>query len=262
MNRVYYPTVVVSDIHLGSSFSKSLEVSRFLMSVDCDRLILNGDIIDGWQLKKKSFGAWKKQHTLLFRVILKMMENFGTEVIYVRGNHDDFLDGLIPVDFYNLKIVKDFIHEGKRRRYYVTHGDIFDKVTSNMRWISRLGDAGYTILLHMNKYYNRYRRMRSKSYYSFAQSVKNRVKSAVSYISDYEKSLVDLAESKHCRGVICGHIHQAENKHYGDVHYLNSGDWVESMSALVEDEAGEWSVVYYEQALNDGRLESMLQEIA
>lgn len=249
MNRTYYPTVVVSDIHLGTSFSRSIEASKFLMSVDCDRLILNGDIIDGWRLKKKSHKAWKRKHTLFFRVILKMMENFGTEVVYIRGNHDDFLDHLIPVTFHNVKIVRDFIHQRNGKRYYVTHGDIFDSVTSHMQWLSKLGDVGYTMLLHINKYYNRYRRLRGKPCYSFAQAIKSAVKTAVSYISDYEKALVDLARTKRCQGIICGHIHHAENKRYGDIHYLNSGDWVESMSALVEDESGEWSVVYYTQKL-------------
>jgi len=109
--KTYYPTVVLSDIHLGTSFSKTLEVVEFLKSINCDRLILNGDIIDGWHLKKKSHKIWKKKHTLFFRVIMKMMEKFGTEVIYVRGNHDDFLDNLVPMNFFNLKIVKNFIHE-------------------------------------------------------------------------------------------------------------------------------------------------------
>jgi UDP-2,3-diacylglucosamine pyrophosphatase LpxH len=221
------------------------------MSIDCDRLILNGDIIDGWQLQKKSHKTWKKKHTLFFRVILKMMENFGTEVVYVRGNHDDFLDHLTPVTFHNLKIVKDFVHQRGETRYYVTHGDVFDSVTSHIQWLSKLGDVGYTLLLHINKYYNRYRKMRGKSYYSFAQAIKNKVKSAVSYISDYEKSLVDLARVKRCQGIICGHIHRAENKRYAEIHYLNSGDWVESMTALVENEKGEWSIVYYKQALNE-----------
>jgi UDP-2,3-diacylglucosamine pyrophosphatase LpxH len=261
MNRTYYPTVIISDIHLGTAFSKSVEASKFLMSIDCDRLILNGDIIDGWHLRKKSRKVWKKKHTMFFRVILKMMENFGTEVIYVRGNHDDFLDHLIPINFYNVKIVKDFIHRSiSGKRYYVTHGDIFDSVTAHMRWLSKLGDVGYTLLLHINKYYNRYRRLRGKPYFSFAQAIKSKVKTAVSYISDYEKSLVDLAKTKRCQGIICGHIHRAENRRYGDIHYLNSGDWVESLSALVEDEQGEWSIVYCKQEADESSADSMLHD--
>lgn len=109
--RTYYPTVVLSDIHLGTSHSKTIEVSNFLKSVNCDRLILNGDIIDGWHLRKAGTKKWQAKHTDFFKVIMKMMENFGTEVIYVRGNHDDFLDSLVPMTFYNVKIVKEYILE-------------------------------------------------------------------------------------------------------------------------------------------------------
>ena len=244
--RVYYPTVVLSDIHIGNSFSKIIEVTEFLKSIDCNKLILNGDIIDGWHLRNKTHKVWEKKHTLFFRTIMKMMENFGTEVIYIRGNHDDFLEQLLPIQFANLKVLQEYILQTHNKKYYVIHGDIFDHVTSNMRWLSKLGDVGYTFLLYINKYYNRYRRWRNKPYYSFAQSVKGKVKSAISYISDFEESLVKLAKTKHCQGIICGHIHHPENKYYGRLHYLNSGDWVESLSALVEDEEGNWNVVYYQ----------------
>jgi UDP-2,3-diacylglucosamine pyrophosphatase LpxH len=247
-NRNYYPTVVISDVHLGSPFSKTGEVTAFLKGINCRRLILNGDIIDGWHLRDKPAKVWKREHMLFFRVIMKMMENHGTEVIYVRGNHDDFLDALLPVRFHNLKVVRDFIHRSHGRRYYVTHGDIFDSVTSHARWLSRLGDVVYTLLLHLNKYYNRYRRFRGKPYYSFARALKGKVKSAVSYISDFEEALVNVARAKQCEGVICGHIHHPEDRHYGPVHYLNSGDWVESLSALVEDEAGGWHLLYHEES--------------
>ncbi|MDR2805660.1 MAG: UDP-2,3-diacylglucosamine diphosphatase [Dysgonamonadaceae bacterium] len=247
MNRTYYPTVILSDIHLGTSFSKTTEVAEFLQSIDCDRLILNGDIIDGWHLQRKSHKVWKKKHILFFRVILKMMENFGTEVIYVRGNHDDFLDSLTPICFYNLKIVKDYILERNGKRYYVTHGDIFDPITSTMKWLSKFGDVGYTLLLHINKYYNHYRAFRGKPYYSFAQDVKQKFKSAVSYIADFEASLAELAKVKHCDGIICGHIHHPENKYYSDIHYLNSGDWIDSLSALAEDEQGNWKILFYDK---------------
>ena len=140
--RTYYPTVVLSDIHLGTSHSKTIEVSNFLKSVNCDRLILNGDIIDGWHLRKAGTKRWQAKHTDFFKVIMKMMENFGTEVIYVCGNHDDFLDSLVPMTFYNVKIVKEYILETHGKRYYVTHGDIFDRVTTQMKWLARLGDAG------------------------------------------------------------------------------------------------------------------------
>lgn len=243
--RVNYQTIVLSDIHLGTSHSKVTEVSLFLSSVNCKRLILNGDIIDGWHLKKSSTRKWKKEHTKFFKVLMKMMEKNGTEVIYVRGNHDDFLDNLIPMQFANIRIVKDYILESHGKRYFVTHGDVFDKVTTQMKWLAKLGDLGYTMLLWLNSQYNRYRIRSGKPYFSLSQAIKQKVKSAVSYISDFEKILVDFAQQRKCDGVICGHIHHPANTYYDNIHYLNSGDWVETMSALTEDENGQWNVVYY-----------------
>ncbi len=249
--RRFYPTVVLSDIHLGTTHSKTEEVSNFLKSIDCRRLILNGDIIDGWSLRK-SGKRWQPKHTEFFKVIMKMMEKQGTEVIYVRGNHDDFLDALAPMKFANIRIVKEFIYESHGHRYYVTHGDIFDTVTTNMKWMAKLGDVGYTMLLWINKIYNNYRRAHGKPYYSLSQSVKQKVKSAVSYISDFEHELVRFAAAKKCDGVICGHIHHPADTYYGNIHYLNSGDWVESLSALTEDEDGKWSIFRYTDVLAGG----------
>lgn len=253
--RTYYQTIVLSDIHLGTTNSKTVEVSKFLKSVNCRRLILNGDIIDGWALKKGGMRKWQKQHTDFFKVIMKMMENEGTEVVYVRGNHDDFLDSLAPVSFYNIEFVKDYVYESHGKRYFVTHGDIFDAVTTKMKWLAKLGDVGYTCLLWVNHRYNRYRAKRGLPYYSLSQVIKQKVKSAVSYISDFERELVDFARTRKCDGVICGHIHHPANTYYDGIHYLNSGDWVESLSALVEDEDGNWHIVYYDSSL----CESLLQ---
>ena len=133
--RRHYRTLVLSDIHLGTSHSKTEEVSHFLSHVDCDRLILNGDIIDGWHLKKGGTRKWQPRHTRFFKVLMKMMERQGTEIIYVRGNHDDFLDNLAPLTFANLRIVKDYELESGGKRYFVTHGDIFDRVTTQMKWL-------------------------------------------------------------------------------------------------------------------------------
>ncbi len=245
--RTYYPTVILSDIHLGSEYSKVEEVTIFLKSVNCDKLILNGDIIDGWQLQKNGKNKWTKKHTEFLKVIMAMMDNFGTEVIYVRGNHDDFLDSLIPFQISNINFVKEYYHESFGRRYYVVHGDIFDTITTNMRWLSKLGDIGYTLLLFINRIYNKRRIKKGKLYYSFSQTIKQKFKKAVSYISDFQNELVDIAKVKHCDGIICGHIHQPANIFYDDIHYLNSGDWIETLSALVEKPDGEWEILYYYQ---------------
>jgi UDP-2,3-diacylglucosamine pyrophosphatase LpxH len=243
LQREHFKTIVLSDIHLGTKDSKAKEVVRFLKSNTCDKLILNGDIIDGWQLKKS--GKWKKKHTRFFRVVLKAIDKYGTDVIYLRGNHDDFLDHILPFDFGGISIVKEYTYISNNKKYLILHGDVFDAITTNMRWLAKLGDIGYTLLLWLNKYYNNYRIKRGLPYYSLSQVIKQKVKSAVSYISDYETELVKLARRKNCNGVICGHIHHPAITQYNEIVYMNSGDWVESLTALVEDYNGDWKIIRY-----------------
>lgn len=250
MIRKEFKTIVLSDIHLGTPHSKAEEVCNFLESVRCKKLILNGDIVDGWYLQKgNKKHQWKKKHTRFFKQIIKMMETDDTKVIYIRGNHDDFLDAVAPFRFANIRVLNFYVHKSKDRRYYVTHGDIFDSVTTGMKWLAKVGDVGYSILLRLNKYVNRRRRKKGLPYYSLSQKVKKQVKQAVSYVSDYENELVKLARSKKMDGVICGHIHQAANEMYQDIHYLNSGDWVESLTALTEDFDGNWDIFHYDKNL-------------
>ena len=240
-----YKTVVVSDLHLGIKSSKAKEVVRFIKHHPAERIILNGDIIDGWQLKKS--GEWKKKHTRFFKLLLKLINNENIQVIYLRGNHDDFLDEILPFEIGNFSIARDYILESGNKKYYVVHGDIFDSITTNLKWLAHLGDTGYTFLLWLNRFYNNYRRKKGLPYYSLSQKIKQKVKKAVSFISEFEEQLCEVAKLKKCDGVITGHIHQPADKMIGDIHYLNSGDWVESMTALVENHKGEWKVVYYEE---------------
>jgi UDP-2,3-diacylglucosamine pyrophosphatase LpxH len=249
MQRNHHKTIVLSDIHLGTKNSQAKEVVRFLKHHTCDMLILNGDIIDGWQLRRGA--KWKKKHTRFFRVVLKMMEKHKTEVVYLRGNHDDFLDNIAPFIFGDIWVVKDYIYYSKGKKYFVVHGDIFDAITTNLRWLAKLGDVGYSFLLWVNKIYNAYRIRKGLPYFSLSQAVKHKVKGAVSYISDFEKELAKLARSKDCDGVICGHIHQPAISQYDGVIYMNSGDWVESLSALVEDYKGNWKILYYSELIKD-----------
>ncbi len=240
----HFRTIVLSDIHLGTNGSKAKEVAEFLKQYRCERLILNGDIIDGWQLKK--YGNWKKKHTTFFRVVLKMMDKYDTKVIYLRGNHDDFLDQILPlVVGKQFQIRRDYILKSGEKQFYVTHGDIFDSITTNMKWLAHLGDLGYTFLLWLNKNYNQYREWKGLPYYSLSQIIKQKVKMAVNYVTDFEDKLAELARAKGCDGIICGHIHQPAIREINGILYLNSGDWVETMSALVEDFDGNWSLAYY-----------------
>lgn len=243
--KTHFKTIVISDIHLGTKGSKAKEIARFLKLYSCENLILNGDIIDGWQLKKS--GSWKRKHTRFFNRMLKMIEQDNTKVYYLRGNHDDFLDQILPLTIGNLSIQQDMIYESYGKKYFITHGDIFDSVTSHFRWIAYLGDVGYTFLLWLNRQVNYYRRKKGLPYYFLSQYVKGKVKKAVSYIDNFETELAKFAQSKGCDGIICGHIHKPENRIIDGIEYLNSGDWVETMSALAEDHEGNWQLIYYNE---------------
>lgn len=251
--KTQFKTIVISDIHLGTKGAKANELVRFLKLIKCDNLILNGDIIDGWQLKKS--GTWKRKHTRFFNRILKMIDKDKTKVIYLRGNHDDFLDQILPLTIGKLSIQKDLIYESNGKKYFVTHGDIFDSITTNLRWIAYLGDIGYTFLLWFNRQVNHYRRKKGLPYFSLSQYIKKKVKSAVTYIDNYEKELAKMAKAKGCDGIICGHIHKAESRIIDGIEYHNSGDWVETMSALAEDFEGNWQVIFYYE-INFGQNEA------
>ncbi len=239
-------TVFLSDIHLGTPDSKANEVVEFLKHLRCEKLVLNGDIIDGWALRRG--GKWSARHSRVIRKILKMMEKENTEVIYLRGNHDDILERFLPLAFGRLKVGKEHIHktpDGKR--YLVIHGDGFDSVSTNHKWLASMGAVGYDFLLSVNRFYNKWRAWRGKEYFSLSKRVKAKVKSAVSFVGKYEELLQDLARFKKCDGIICGHIHTPENKQVGDIHYLNSGDWVESLTAIIEHHDGRMELIQYEE---------------
>jgi UDP-2,3-diacylglucosamine pyrophosphatase LpxH len=246
MNKVTleFKTIILSDVHLGTKDCQAQKVNYFLKHSKAARIILNGDIIDGWSLKRQ--GGWEKEHTRFIRIILKRMEKKSTEVIYLRGNHDDILERFLPLHFGNLRFVDEYIHETKNGNYLVVHGDVFDSVTLNTKWIAVLGDIGYQFLLRVNRSYNRYRAWRGKEYYSLSKQIKAKVKQAVSYVSDFEQQVELLAKHKKCVGIMCGHIHTPADKQIGDIHYLNSGDWVESHTALVEHLDGRFEVIAYD----------------
>jgi UDP-2,3-diacylglucosamine pyrophosphatase LpxH len=237
-------TVIISDVHLGTPDSKAAMVNHFLRHVRCEKLILNGDIIDGWQLARRG-GHWTHEHTRVIRTILKMLEKRRTKIIYLRGNHDDILARFLPLEFAGLRVVEDHVHEGLRGRYLVLHGDVFDSVTSNIAWLSHLGDRGYRALMRLNRAYNRWRAWRGLEYWSLSKAVKARVKTAVNHISKFEERVAKFARERGCDGAMCGHIHTPADRMIDGVHYLNSGDWVESLTALVEHHDGSYQLVEY-----------------
>jgi len=244
----HYKTIFISDVHLGTIDCKVKEVIHFLKRARCDRLVLNGDIIDGWQLGRGS--KWTKAHTKFVRFVLKRIEK-KTEVIYLRGNHDDILNRFLPMQFANLRIVEEYVHHAADGKYLVLHGDIFDTITKDFAFLAHVGDWGYKTLMSLNRWYNKYRSWRGKEYFSLSKAIKAKVKQAVSYISDYEEKIAKLAEARGCVGVICGHIHTPADKRFRNLRYLNSGDWVESLSAVVETRDGALELLYFEDFRRD-----------
>ena len=238
-------TVIISDVHLGTPDCKIEEVNHFLRRVRCEKLILNGDIIDGWQLKRS--GQWTNDHTRFVRIVLKKIEKRDTEVIYLRGNHDDMLASFMPLEFGNLSVVEDYVHATPERNYLVLHGDVFDTVTKNFVFMAHLGDWGYRALLKLNRIYNAWRAWRGKEYWSLSRAIKARVKEAVSHVSNFEEHIAQLAQQHGCTGVMCGHTHTPVDKMLGGVRYLNSGDWVESLTAIIEHYDGRMEVVDFDE---------------
>ena len=241
-----YNTIFISDVHLGTAGCKIDEVNHFLRHTRCQRLILNGDIIDGWSLARK--GGWTEKHTHFVLLVLQKIEKHDTEVIYIRGNHDDILASFLPVFFGKLQIIDEYVHKNAKGNYLVVHGDGFDAVTVNHKWLAALGDIGYQFLLKINRLYNKFHRICfRKDYFSLSKFIKVKVKSAVNYIGKYEEQLQNLARKRACSGIICGHIHTPDDKTVNGIHYLNSGDWVESLTAIVEYENGRFEIIDYKE---------------
>jgi UDP-2,3-diacylglucosamine pyrophosphatase LpxH len=244
MKKEKYRTVIISDVHLGIRESKSDELIKFLDSVRFDTLILNGDIIDGWALKTGS--KWKNKHTDCIKKILKISEK--TDVIWLRGNHDDFLDDFLPlaITLGKLKIDREYEHlSANGKTYYVIHGDIFDVFITKMGWLAKIGSVGYDIALRLNYWYNEWRKYRGLPYFSLSKKIKDGVKSVVKLVTNFEVHVTEVAKDKGYDGIICGHIHQPSIKVISDTEYMNSGDWVENMTALVETVEGEWRIIHY-----------------
>lgn len=243
--KIRYRTVIISDVHLGFTDCKISQVNHFLRHIECDKLILNGDIVDGWHLRK--WGRWTAEHTRFFRLILKKAEKHGTEVVYLRGNHDDFLWKVLPLRFDRILLANEYIHESPSGRYVCVHGDAFDAVTTHFRWLALLGSFSYSMLLMINRFYNWTRRLRGLEYYSISRAIKARVKGAVNAVGRYEEALRKFAEDRGCNGIICGHIHTPADKMIDGIHYLNSGDWVESLTAIGETSEGRFELIEYSQ---------------
>lgn len=234
-----WKTVIISDLHLGSKACRADDILKFLDNVSCQTLILNGDIVDGWALKRGS--TWKDKHSKILRKILKLAEH-GVEVIWLRGNHDDFIRDFMPFVLGNIVLKEDhkFISVSGKS-CYVFHGDVLDVFITKMKLLVHIGSIGYDIALWLNRVYNMYRQWRGLPYYSISKQIKNGVKKAVDFVNDFEENAITLANSKGADIAICGHIHQPRLLD----NYMNSGDWCENCTALVEDHSGQWDILEF-----------------
>lgn len=238
-----YKTIFISDIHLGSKACQAELLLDFLKHNDSEKLYLVGDIVDGWRLKRKWY--WPQSHNDVVQKILRKARK-GSEIIYVPGNHDEGLRRYVGTHFGGIEVRPTDIYEAVNGdKYLVLHGDSFDNVMLYARWLASIGDHAYDLVLRLNTVFNGLRRLMGLRYWSLSAFLKIKVKNAVQFISEFERVLVQEAQKAGVQGVICGHIHHAQMKRYGDVIYMNDGDWVESCTALVEHFDGTWEIVFW-----------------
>jgi UDP-2,3-diacylglucosamine pyrophosphatase LpxH len=233
-------------VHLGTYGCHAKELLSYLNSIEPKKLILNGDIIDIWQFSKRYFPA---THMKVIKKIMDMAAS-GVEVIYITGNHDEMLRKFSNISIGNISIVDKLVLELDNKKAWIFHGDVFDSSIQNAKWLAKLGGYGYDMLILINRFTNWWLELIGKEKYSLSKKIKNSVKSAVKYISDFEKVASELAIENDFDYVICGHIHQPKmervsNKH-GSTTYLNSGDWVENFTAL-EYQFKRWKIYTYNQ---------------
>lgn len=233
---IRFNTIWLSDTHLGTSGCQAQRLLEFLQATESNTLYLVGDIIDGWQLRRRWY--WDQHHNNVVQAILKKARN-GTQVIFIPGNHDEMIRQYIGLDLGGIQIRDELVHTtAQGKRMLVLHGDRFDGVIACAKWLAYLGDNMYTVILKLNQWFNNWRARVGLPYWSLSQYLKLKVKNAVSYMTSFEEALAAEARKKHLDGVICGHIHKPEMRDIGGILYCNDGDWVESLSALVEDTTG------------------------
>lgn len=240
--KAIYRTVWLSDIHLGSRGCQADKLLAFLKGLHTEHLILVGDIIDLWALRGGIY--WPSAHNSVVQEVLKKAKH-GTQVVYIPGNHDELIRDYVGASFGNVAIHRDYIHTTcKGVRILCTHGDDFDIATRNYRLVAVLGGHAYDALVWLNRHLNGVRKVFGLGYWSFAAFVKRSVKDVVKYISSFEENLVRGARNLEVDAVLCGHIHHAEIKQVDGFAYLNTGDWVESCTAIVEHPDGELELIY------------------
>nr|MBS0019501.1 UDP-2,3-diacylglucosamine diphosphatase [Gammaproteobacteria bacterium] len=241
MQPLHYRAIFLSDIHLGTRGAQGAFLLDFLTHTSSKYLYLVGDILDLWKMKNGWY--WPRVNNEIVRLVFDKAQN-GTRVIYVPGNHDDLLRDLAGSEFNGIHIQQEAIHEtADGKKMLVLHGDEFDSIVKHNRWLAVVGSGAYEALLVANRWFNSLRRRWGFPYWSLSAYVKHRVKNAVQFISSFERVVTLEATRRRVDGLICGHIHKATVEKVGEVLYANSGDWVESCTALVEDDAGDLRIL-------------------
>jgi len=238
-----YRSIWISDLHLGTNGCKADDLCKFLKQHECEHLYLVGDIVDGWKLNRGWY--WPQSHSNVVRRLLTKAKR-STNITYITGNHDEFLRDWTRFGLYlgNVKIVNEAEHIGvDGKRYLVTHGDMFDAVTRNYKWVSLLGDLAYELLIKANSVLNKTCKWFGYGYWSFSRYIKVNVKQATSFIFKFEKHLAEYAAKGQYHGVFCGHIHMPEIRKIDNIVYLNDGCWVENCSAIVENFDGTFELL-------------------
>jgi UDP-2,3-diacylglucosamine pyrophosphatase LpxH len=243
----HFRTIWISDVHLGTRGCKALALLDFLRRHDAHYIYLVGDIFDGWALQKSWF--WSQEFNDVVQKLLRKARK-GAKVVYLPGNHDEFLHQFVDLEFGHISIKKDVIHTtADGRRLLVLHGDECDGIVKYNKWLALLGSKAYDAALIINHWFNVIRRALGMPYWSLSAYLKYKVKNACKFVSDYENALAELARKHRCDGVVCGHIHRAEIRTIQGVQYCNSGDWVESCTALVEHHDGRLALITWADIL-------------
>ncbi|RYF02123.1 MAG: UDP-2,3-diacylglucosamine diphosphatase [Comamonadaceae bacterium] len=240
-------TLWISDLHLGTPGCQAEALLDFLRHTECETLFLVGDIIDGWQLRRRWF--WPQSHNDVVQKLLRKARK-GTRVIFIPGNHDEFARKYLSLDFGGITVAEDWMHTtADGRKVWITHGDLFDGVIQCAKWLAYVGDSLYEFTLKLNRHFNRLRARLGLPYWSLSQYLKLKVKRAVSYVGDFERAVAREAHKRGAQAVVCGHIHHAELRDIDGVLYANDGDWVESLTALAEKPDGTLEIVHWAQAM-------------
>ncbi|MFH0879281.1 MAG: UDP-2,3-diacylglucosamine diphosphatase [Lentisphaerota bacterium] len=245
----HYRTIWISDAHLGWSASEAESLLDFLKHHEADYWFLVGDMVDGWMLKRNWY--WPQAHNDVVQKLLRKVRK-GAQVVYIPGNHDEFARRFAPIQLGGISVMLESFHQtADGRKLWILHGDEFDSVVQYAPWMAILGNNGYDLMIHLGRALNRLRRLLGLREWSLSAHIKQRVKNIVKFVTDYEQALAREARKRGANGVVCGHIHKAEIRPFDGVMYYNTGDWVESCTALIEKHDGGMEIISWKKSLSN-----------